>query len=57
MAEVSCNAFLTPNVLRSNYDLVQSTDDRCVHQLLHDLAVDLLPNLAETAKLKAGNRG
>ena len=31
--------------------IVQSTDDKCVHQLLHDLAVDMLPNLAETAQL------
>jgi len=28
-----------------------------VHQLLHDLAVDVLPNLAETAKLKEATAG
>jgi len=28
-----------------------------VHQLLHDLAADVLPNLAETAQLKEATAG
>ena len=37
--------------------LLQSADDKCVNQLLYDLAVDVLLDLAETAQLEEAADG